>query len=45
VPDDARALLAQGETPPPEDLDAAELAAWTMLGSTVLSLDETLVRD
>ncbi|MEY2983235.1 MAG: hypothetical protein RL562_3462 [Planctomycetota bacterium] len=45
VPDDARALLAQGETPPSEDLDAAELAAWTMLGSTVLSLDETLVRD
>jgi hypothetical protein len=45
TPADAQALLTQGEAPAPEDLDPAELAAWTMLGSTVLSLDETLVRD
>ena len=45
APDDAKALVMQGESPAAEDLDAVELAAWTMLGSTVLSLDETLVRD
>jgi hypothetical protein len=45
APEDAASLLAQGQDTAVEDLDPAELAAWTMLGSTVLSLDETLVRD
>lgn len=45
APEDAQALVTQGESPVAEDLDPTRLAAWTMLGSTVLSLDETLVRD
>ena len=44
-PEDAKGLLDAGETKVPADIPAAELAAWTMLASTVLSLDETLVRD
>ncbi len=43
--EDAARLLAQGESPLPDDYDAAELAAWTMIANAVLSLDETIVRD
>ncbi len=42
---DAEALLAQGESKRPVGGDAVELAAFMMLASTVLNLDETLVRD
>jgi hypothetical protein len=45
TPADAAALLRQGVTPPPADLDSAELAAWMLVASAVLNLDETLVRD
>jgi len=48
APADAEALLAIGEAAPPATLDAdgrAELAAWTMIANTVLSLDETIVLD
>ena len=45
APDDAAALLRQGATPAPADLDAAELAAWMLLANTMLNLDATLVRD
>jgi hypothetical protein len=45
APDDAKKLLEQGEAALPEPYDPAELAAWMMVGSTVLSLDETIVRD
>ena len=44
-PDDAAALLRQGTTPAPADLDAPELAAWMLIANTVLNLDATLVRD
>lgn len=44
-PEDAAALLTQGEHPLPEQYDPAELAAWMMVSSAVLSLDETIVRD
>jgi len=44
-PEEAQMLLGYGEAPLPEAYDPAELAAWTMIGSTVLSLDETIVRD
>ncbi|MFK7789638.1 MAG: DUF1549 and DUF1553 domain-containing protein, partial [Phycisphaeraceae bacterium] len=44
-PQDAKQLLAQGEHPLPEAYDPAELASWMMLGNTILSLDETIVRD
>jgi hypothetical protein len=43
--DDAAALISVGETPTPEDVDSAELAAWTMLASAVLSSDAALVKD
>lgn len=44
-PEDAKTLLAQGEHPLPAAYDASELAAWMMIASTILSLDETIVRD
>jgi hypothetical protein len=45
APDDAAALLRQGATPPPADLDPSELAAWMLLANTMLNLDAALVRD
>ena len=44
-PEDASALLQQGEYPLPENHDPAELASWMMVASGVLSLDATIVRD
>ena len=44
-PDDAKQLLAVGAAPKPEDLDPAELAAWTLLANAVLSSDATIVKD
>jgi hypothetical protein len=41
-PEDARALITIGESAPPEGVDAAVLAAWTMVGNQLLNLDETL---
>lgn len=41
-PDDAKALLAVGETKPDPALDAVELAAWTLVGNQMLNLDEAL---
>jgi hypothetical protein len=38
----ARKLIAVGESKPDGKLSAAELAAWTMLASTVMNLDEVL---
>lgn len=40
----AAALLAAGQSPIPESLATDELAAWTMIASTVLNLDETITR-
>ncbi|MFG0317746.1 MAG: DUF1553 domain-containing protein [Planctomycetota bacterium JB042] len=45
APDDAAALLAVGEAPLPDGHDPAALAAWTLVANTILSLDETIVRD
>ncbi len=39
---EAQALINNGETKPDPKLDAAELAAWTLVSSQVLNLDETL---
>jgi hypothetical protein len=41
-PDGAKALLAVGETKSDASLDAAELAAWTMMVNQLLNLDEVL---
>jgi hypothetical protein len=45
APADAEALLRQGATAAPENLDKPELAAWMLVASAVLNLDATLVRD
>ena len=42
--DAAAALLAVGELPAPEGLDAAELAAWTMLTNMLMNLDEVVTK-
>lgn len=45
APEDAKALLEQGEFPLPAKYESERLAAWMLLASTILSLDETVVRD
>jgi len=41
----AKQLVALGMAPRPEKLDTRELAAWTMIASTLLNLDATLCRN
>ena len=41
-PEDAKALLSVGDNKADATLDAAELAAWTMVGNQLLNLDEVL---
>lgn len=43
-PDEAIKLVTIGATPPIEGLDTPELAAWTVLASQILNLDETITR-
>ncbi|MDC0936807.1 PSD1 and planctomycete cytochrome C domain-containing protein [Pirellulales bacterium] len=43
-PKAADALLGIGAAPRPDDLDSAELAAWTSLARVVLNLHETITR-
>jgi hypothetical protein len=45
APADAAELLKEGATSAPANLDPTELAAWMLVASAVLNLDETLVRD
>ncbi|MFD0893601.1 PSD1 domain-containing protein [Luteolibacter ambystomatis] len=45
TPADAAALLQQGTTAVDASLNPSELAAWMLIASTVLNLDQTLVRD
>ena len=40
----AESFLKTGATPPPSDLDAAELAAWTNVARALLNLHETMTR-
>ena len=42
--DDAKKLVAYGERAPDPSLSAPELAAWTVIASNTLNLDETLNR-
>jgi hypothetical protein len=44
TPDDALKFISIGEKAPPADADAPELAAWSLLASKVLNLDETITR-
>ena len=41
----AEKLLKVGESPRDDKLDMAELAAWTMIASTLLNLDEAVTRN
>ena len=41
-PDDAKALLTEGESKPDASLDPSLLAAWTMLANELMNLDEVL---
>jgi hypothetical protein len=41
---DATKLITTGATPPRPDADVPELAAWTLLASQILNLDETITR-
>ena len=40
--DAAEKLLRVGDSPRDPSLDAAELAAWTMVANVILNLDETV---
>ncbi len=42
--DDAKKLIATGESQPDAELDAALLAGWTMLANELMNLDEVLVK-
>ena len=41
----AEQLIAVGESSPPDDIDVAELAAWTSLARVILNLHETITRN
>ena len=45
APSDAKGLLAIGDKPRDASLDPAELAATTMIATTIFNLDETLTRE
>lgn len=42
--DEATKLITTGATPPRADADVPELAAWTIVASEILNLDETITR-
>jgi hypothetical protein len=44
-PDLAAKLLHVGESKPDPKLNAADLAAWTMVASAILNLDETITKE
>jgi hypothetical protein len=43
-PESAKHLIATGFAPLPENVDLAELAAWTSVARTILNLHETITR-
>ncbi|HEX7260748.1 MAG TPA: hypothetical protein VF258_02950, partial [Luteolibacter sp.] len=43
-PAEAKSFIATGNSPVAGDLDPAELAAWTLVASQLLNLDETVTR-
>jgi hypothetical protein len=45
LPAEAEQLLTNGESPWDKTIPSAELAAWTMVASTILNLDETITKE
>jgi hypothetical protein len=45
APQDAERLLAVGDAPVPQEIDPAELAAWTLIANAALNLDATISKD
>ena len=45
APEEARKAIAFGESKPPANLDASELAAWTLVANLVFNLDEVIMRN
>jgi hypothetical protein len=45
VPAEATAAISFGDTKPPAEFAAPELAAWTLIANLVLNLDESIVRN
>lgn len=43
-PEEAKKLISIGATAPPTDADPAELAAWTLVASQILNMDECVTR-
>ena len=43
--DAAVKLISVGESPYDENLDAAQLAAYTMVANVILNLDETITKE
>lgn len=41
-PEQAKQLIAVGESKAPNDIDPAELASWTVIANQILNMDETL---
>ena len=41
-PEQAKKLIAVGESKAPEDIDPSELASWTVIANQILNMDETL---
>ena len=44
-PAEAAALIANAENPPPAEIDAVELAAWTSVARALLNLSEPMTRN
>jgi hypothetical protein len=44
APEDAQALIRIGNAPPPPNVDAAELAAWTQVARAIINAYETTSR-
>ncbi len=44
-PEEAAKLVAVGESKPEAGIAAGELAAWTTVANTILSLDETITKE
>ena len=45
APDNAKQVIANGESKPKAILPAPEFAAWTMVANLLLNLDETVTRN